>query len=232
MDIQDLEIKKNPQTLYDNFNGFIISDDRRVFNKMIARTLLYNQIKDIPGDVVECGVFKGSGFYTFLKLKNIMNPNSVKKVVGFDFFDTHDLIKTIKNVQDKEAMSTLFDGRNFNHEESFLNTFKTEILNNGFFEHDFELVQGDVSITTREYVNKNPGFKISLLYMDLDLEEPTYQTLNNLWENITIGGMVVFDEYGYNKWSESKGVDRFLKEHNLKIKSLNYYCPTACIIKE
>ena len=67
--------------------------------------------------------------------------------------------------------------------------------------------------------------------MDLDLEIPTYDTLVNLWDNVTRGGLIVFDEYGYHKWSESKGVDRFIKERNLEIKSLDFACPTAYIKK-
>jgi len=160
--IDNLEISQTSQVIFDSFNSFILSEDRRVFNKLIARTLLYNQTQDIPGDIVECGVFKGTGLYTFLKLKNIFNPNSSKKVIGFDFFNTDTLISSI---------------------------------------------------------------------MDLDLEQPTYDTLNNLWDNVTKGGIIVFDEYGYHKWSESRGVDRFIEEKNLQIKSLNYHCPTAYIIK-
>ena len=56
-----------------------MSSDKRVFNKLIARALLYDSVKNIPGDIVECGVFKGSGLYTFLKLKKLFNPNSSKK---------------------------------------------------------------------------------------------------------------------------------------------------------
>jgi hypothetical protein len=93
------------------------------------------------------------------------------------------------------------------------------------------LIEGDVSETTKAFSQDNPGFKISLLYMDLDLEIPTYDTLVNLWGNVTRGGLIVFDEYGYHKWSESKGVDRFIKERNLEIKSLDFACPTAYIKK-
>ena len=49
---------------------------------------------------------------------------------------------------------------------------------------------------------------------------------------MTKGGLIVFDEYGYHKWSESKGVDRFIKDKNLEIKCLNYLCPTAYIKKD
>jgi hypothetical protein len=229
--LNDLELTAEPQSLFDNFNSFILSKDRRVFNKLMSRALLYNEIKDIPGDIVECGVFKGTGMYTFLKLKNIFNPNSSKKVIGFDFFDTEGLISSIGGGQDKEAMDTLFKKRNFEHKSSFKDEFHNQLLSHGFSSSDFELVEGDISITSQAFSQANPGLKISLLYLDLDLEIPTYQTLNNLWNNVTKGGIVVFDEYGYHKWSESKGVDRFIEEKNLEIKSLNFMCPTAYIKK-
>jgi hypothetical protein len=199
---------------------------------LIARSILYNEVKEIPGDIVECGVFKGTGIYTFLKLKRIFNPNSYKKVIGFDFFNTKSLLETISDEKDKKAMSVLFDGRNFNHSENYSNMLKQKIKSDGFFDYEFDLIEGDVSITTKKFSEENPGFKISLLYMDLDLEEPTYNTLKNLWENVTKGGLIVFDEYGYHKWSESKGVDRFIKENNLEINTLNYLCPTAYIKKK
>jgi hypothetical protein len=229
--LDNLELTKESQSLFDSFNSFILSEDRRVFSKLISRALLYNEVKDIPGDIVECGVFKGTGLYTFLKLKGLYNPNSSKKVVGFDFFDTDQLISSISNKTDKEAMDVLFKERNFTHETSFKDYLSTKLIQDGFLNTDFELVDGDLSITSKEYSENNPGFKISLMYMDVDLEEPTYNALNNLWDNITKGGIVVFDEYGYNKWSESKGVDRFIEEKNIEIKSLNYMCPTAYIKK-
>lgn len=229
--INNLEVTQTPQHIFDGFNTFLLSSDRRVFNKMIARTLLYNQVKDIPGDIVECGVFKGTGLYTFLKLKNIFNPNSSKKVIGFDFFNTEELVKSISGDADREAMSTLFNGRDFSHDSSFRDALYNQLVSHNFTTSEFDLIEGDVSITSKEFSEKNPGFKISLLYMDLDLEEPTYNTLVNLWRNITKGGVIAFDEYGYHKWSESKGVDRFIEENNLQIHSLNYACPTAYIIK-
>jgi hypothetical protein len=229
--IKNLEIGQNPQELYDAFNSFILSSDRKVFNKLIARTLLYNEVKDLPGDIVECGVFKGTGIYTFLKLKQLYNPNSVKKVIGFDFFNTDDLLSSIDNQMDKETMSVLFNGRDFKHEKNYDMFLHEQILTHGFLDTDFQLIQGDVSLTTKNFSQNNPGFKISLLYMDLDLEEPTYNTLVNLWDNVVKGGIIVFDEYGYHKWSESKGVDKFIEEKKLEIKTLNYYAPTAYIRK-
>ena len=231
MNIKKLELIETPQELFDSFNDFILSNDTKIFNKLIARTLLYEKVKNIPGDIVECGVFKGTGFYTFLKLKRIFNPNSNKKVIGFDFFDNESLVSTLTNELDKTYMDSLFKERNFNHDDNFKDLLYNKILNDGFLPNEFDLIKGDVSTTTYSFSNENPGFKISLLYMDLDLEKPTYDTLSNFWDNMTKGGIIVFDEYGYHKWSESKGVDRFIEEKGLEIKSINFLCPTAYIQK-
>lgn len=232
MNIDNLELTKNSQELFDSFNSFIMSPDRRVFNKLVSRTLLYNMVKDVPGDIVECGVFKGSGLYTFLKLKNILNPNSSKKIIGFDFFNTKELLSAIKSEYDKKTMDVLFSGRNFEHLDNYKSDLENKILTDGFNSNEFILIGGDIINTSKQFVIDNPGFKISLLYMDLDLEIPTYETLCNLWDRISFGGIVIFDEYGYHKWSESIGVDRFIEEKKIKLKNLDYLCPTAFFIKE
>jgi len=231
MKIENLEIVKTSQQLFNNFNSFILSEDTKVFNKLIARTLLYESVKNIPGDIVECGVFKGTGLYTFLKLKRLLNPNTSKKVIGFDYYNTNDLLASIDTPADKVAMQTLFSERGFKHDTSFRQILHDKLLKDGFYSHEFELVGGDIATTTRKYSEDNPGFKISFLYMDADLEAPTYNALVNLWNNITKGGIIVFDEYGYHRWSESKGVDRFISEYNLQLHSLDYICPTAYIKK-
>ena len=88
-DINALELTKNSQSFFDCFNNVIMSNDTRVFNKLIGRALLYEEVKDIPGDIVECGVFKGSWIYTFLKLKRLFNPNSSKSI-------SHSIVRAIK----------------------------------------------------------------------------------------------------------------------------------------
>ena len=95
--LTDIELVSTPQSFFDSFNQFMMSNDTKVFNKLIARAFIYDKVKDVPGDIVECGVFKGSGMYTFLKLKRLLNPNSSKRVIGFDFFDTTELLKSLNN---------------------------------------------------------------------------------------------------------------------------------------
>jgi len=98
----------------------------------------------------------------------------------------------------------------------------------------FILVEGDVCETTKKFVDDNPGFRISLLYVDLDLNEPVYESLKNLWNRILPGGYIIFDEYEYHKFDESNGVDNFLKDFNInyEVISTNWIAPSALMIKK
>lgn len=224
------QVINTSQELYDSFNNLMFSNDTKVLGKFVAKVNLFNMVKDVPGDIVECGVFKGSGILGWLKIKKILDPNSFKKVIGFDFFDTESLINSLDG-DDKYKMDKLFKTRSFKHENNFKDMLHNKILDCGFSSGDFELIEGDVMNSTYDFVSKRPGAKISLLYIDLDLEKPTYAVLSALWDRVSKGGIVVFDEYAYHQWSESIGVDKFFEDKDVKIRNLNFNAPTAYIIK-
>jgi len=198
------------QEIYDAFNNLIFSNDTKVLGKLVARTLLAEKSKEIPGDILECGVFKGSGMLSWLKLKKLLFPNSMKKVIGFDFFDTDSLVKSLSGI-DQLRMKELFDERGFKHESGAEEWVRQKIENAGFTPADYELVKGDIGKSAEEFCEKRPGFKISILYLDLDLADPTFEALKHFWPRVSRGGLVVFDEYAYHQWSESQGVDEFFQ---------------------
>jgi hypothetical protein len=220
------------QEIYDNFNGFMISSDRNVFNKMCTRIRLFEMVKELNGDIVECGVFKGSGLLTWLKLIDLYQPNSIKKVIGFDFFGNEFVDGIIDDV-DRNTMKQVFT-RDSSLETSDISieSITNKIKTSGFKDSKYDLVKGDISFTSSNYLKDRPGFRISLLYLDLDLDKPTYDALENLWDRIVDGGCVVFDEYAYHSWSESNAVDRFLKDKNIRLLNTHVHAPTAYFIKE
>lgn len=220
---------KDDDIIYDSFNTFIFSRDRKVFHKLVCRIKFFDMVKDLPGDVVECGVFKGSGIFTWSKLIELYCPFEIKKVVGFDYFGKYFVDKLSDS--DKLSMGQVFSRCDAQDEELSVETITSKYQNIEIPPHKFELVKGDISLTTRKYVEDNPGFRISLLYMDLDLEKPTTDTLNNLWNVIVPGGIIIFDEYGYGVWTESKAVDDFVAQHKLKLCKTNVSAPTAYVIK-
>jgi hypothetical protein len=206
-----------------------MSDVERL-RKFLVREHLFKLVLDIPGDIVELGVFKGTGFSQLLKLREIFIPASNKKVIGFDLFSKCD--NYIINDNDK----ILKDYLNIKKDnvEYFLNKIKLtnniQDTNNNLY----QLIEGDIIETLPKFLLDNPGFRISFLNMDLDIEEPTYIALNLLYDRIIKGGIIVFDEYAEYDCSETNGVDRFILEHpDLKLKTLPWgRSPTAYIIKE
>jgi hypothetical protein len=177
-------------------------------------------------------VFKGSGIATFSKFLEIYCPNSNKKVIGFDIFqqNSHEILSKDMKL-DKNNMNVVYS--RVNMDELTLESVE-ERLTNMKIHKKYILVQGDVEESLPMFLEKNPGLRVSLLYIDCDIERPTYFSLKYLWDRILPGGIILFDEYEHHSFSESNGVDKFLKENNIKydIKTTNFMCPTAYLVKE
>jgi len=195
------------QSIYDAYNTLMFSGDKRVFNKMTKKIKLYEIVKEFSGDILEFGVFKGAGIAIFLNLKALYEPNSLMKVIGFDYFSPATLSGNLNGLN-KSMMSTVLNRVNINE----LSRESVEARLSNFSKDDYMLIQGDAVVNAEKYDLENPGARIKLMYMDLDLGEPTYAIIKVLWKKVVKGGLIVFDEYAYHKWDESDGVDRFLKE--------------------
>ena len=201
-------VKANtPQDIYDSYNNLIFSSDKRVFHKMTKKIELYCDVKELIGDIVEFGVFKGAGMGLFLKLTDMYETNSITNVIGFDYFNRTNTINSLDGAN-KSLMTNILD-RVDNNELSLNSVEKrlASIKNNRYI-----LIEGEAVSECKKFNEQTPGQRIKLLYMDIDVGEPTYEILKILWKKVVKNGIVVFDEYGYNNWDESNGVDKFLKE--------------------
>jgi hypothetical protein len=218
------------QELYDSFNQFIFDKDIKVLGKLLHRFKYFELTKHLAGDIVELGVFKGSGMSTFIKFLEIFCTHSNKKVIGFDLFDADNTV--IDHFKSGDTMKTVY-GKTDNNLLSLTEVNKNLSICNPD-QSKFILIKGDVCLTTKQFADENPGFRIGLLYIDLDLDEPVYESLKNLWDKILPGGYIIFDEYEYHKFDESNGVDRFLKELDIhyEVKSTNWMAPSAYLIKK
>lgn len=225
---------------WDLYNCFFLNNDVERLRKFLVREHFFRMSLELPGDIVEIGVFKGTGIAQLLKLREIFIPASNKKVIGFDLFSESNNYK--KNLSDSNlVLNEYYTNSGINMEEGinkydilyFIDKMKLTNTRSGFNTDIYELIEGDVEKTIPDYLKKNPGFRISYLYLDLDIDRPTYASLNLLYDRIVKGGIIVFDEYACEKWTESNGVDIFLKEHpDLNIKTLLWSrSPTAYVIK-
>jgi hypothetical protein len=219
---------------YQNFNNFIFSNDIKIMGKLLHRFQHFLNVKELPGDIVEVGVFKGSGISSFMKFIEIFCPNSNKKVIGFDIFDvveSENVLKSDKDI-DRESMNIIYD--RVNHNDLTLESVTNNLTNTKISNDRFILVKGDVEKSIPTFLDENPGFRISYLYIDVDIDRPTYFTLKYLWDRILPGGVIIFDEFEYHKYSESNGVEKFLKEKGIDfdLKSTDWIAPTAFMYKK
>lgn len=216
---------ESPQEFFDAFNFFIMASDKKVFNKLISKQFFLELTKTLPGDVLELGVFRGSGIFSWIKMLNYLGIN--RRVYGFDIFDSDLLVSGIET-QDRKVMSSLFQDRGFNP-LGYQEVLEAKLRDSGF--NNFDLITGNVFDTIPEFLGKNPGFRAAIINFDMDTDEPTYFALEKLWDRIVVGGVMIFDEYAINAWTESDAVDRFVSEKNLQIKGTNLDSPSAYIIK-
>jgi hypothetical protein len=215
-----------PDYIYNSFNEFIFLNDIKLLGKLLHRFEYFNKVKDLPGDIIEIGVFKGSGIATFSKFLEIYCPNSNKKIIGFDIFqkNTNEILS--KDIDlDKTNMNAVLTRVNL--EDLTLESVENRLINMNIHKK-FSLIEGDVEETLPIFLEKNPGLRISLLYIDCDIERPTYVSLKYLWDRLLPGGVIVFDEFQFHKFSESNGFDTFIKEfiapRTTPITILNAFC--------
>eukprot|EP00118_Oscarella_pearsei_P015622 m.141835 g.141835 ORF g.141835 m.141835 type:complete len:218 (+) comp38348_c1_seq75:3251-3904(+) len=214
------------ESLWDAYNLLSCSSDVDRFRKLLARSELFRKTITIPGDIVECGVFKGTGFMQWLKFLKIFSPGTLKKVIGFDTFGS------MPDIAKKEpALANLFKESGI---DSVPSVSQVTAMAKGLVgsEDAFRLVEGDIKFTAADYVKRNPGFRISLLHLDMDVDEPTFHALEAFYSCVTPGGLIVFDEYAIDKWTESQAVTKFFADKPEKLHCLPWAkSPTAYCVK-
>ncbi len=216
------------QQSWDSYNDFLLSGTLDRFSKLFARYELFKRVVDIPGDIVEGGVLKGTGVLFWAKLIQIFNPLSPRKVIGFDTFEGFPELTSSPN---DRLSSTQFVAES-NYQPVSPESILDIALSLGLAQR-IELVRGDACVTVEQFVKERPGFRVALLNLDFDLYEPTAAALQHLFSRIVPKGIVVLDEYAAHKWGESDAVDEFIKDKGIVLNSFPWaLSPTAYFQKE
>jgi len=206
--------------LYDRFLGET-GPDR--LQKILARYELFRMTLNVPGDIAECGVFKGSGLFTWVKFMALFKPNNEYRVIGFDFFEA-DRAADFKFQADQDCLDEHAEG--WKTRQELIDTcaaWKFDRLT---------LCAGNVVETTEAFVRDNLGTRISMLYIDIDNYEGALACLRNLYPIVSPGGVIAFDEYALPGYGESDAVDEFLRENDEKLQAFSWAnTPTAYIVK-
>jgi hypothetical protein len=192
---------KNLQWDYEN--GFYLTSHITRIPKMLAHYELYKLIVNLPGQIVECGVFKGASFTRFCTFREILESPFSRKIIGFDMFGK---FPVPDEVDDAHFVAKFEQSAGYGLSDDELAGF---LHNKGIV--NFELIKGNVLETLDDYLQNHPELKIALLHIDVDVYKPTVHILDRLYERMVPGGIIMFDDYA-TVAGETRAVDDFLVE--------------------
>ena len=203
-------------------NGFYITSEPARIGKFISQYELYRSIINLPGQIVECGVFKGASFIRLAAFREILEGQASRKLVGFDAFGKFPLPEgetDQKFVQDFESSA----GEGISEEE-LESVLRYKQVSN------YALVAVNILETLPEYCHAHPELKIALLHIDVDVYDATLCILENLFGRIVPGGVLMLDDYATID-GETRAVDAFITGTDYKIEKLPY-SPTPVYIRK
>ena len=214
------------QRSWDAYNDLLLHGDVDRFTKLLARYELYRMVIELPGDIVEGGVFKGAGLLYWAKLIEIFNPRTSRRVIGFDTFQGYP-----DSGREYERDNARAFERSTDYQPKGAESL-AQIAQSQGLQQRIELVPGGVGSSVREYVQANPGFRIALLNLDFDTYDSTKAMLEACYELVVPRGVVVLDEYAARQWGESDAVDEFLKQKGIALRAFPWtHSPSAYFIK-
>lgn len=161
-----------------------------------------------------------AGLLAWAKLSSILEPiNHTRKIIGFDTFEG------FPNIHEKDTHtgdSTHFrkGGLRGSSYQNVLKAIEVYDLNRPL-QHipKIEIIKGDLMETADRYVQENPHLVVSLLYLDLDLYEPTRKALEVFVPRMTNGSIICFDELNAKMFpGETIAVQEVLGLRNLRIR--------------
>jgi len=184
-----------------------LGHDHKMFWRLHVALWCASQAAKLPGDFVECGVWRG-----FLSTAIIEYVNWADLGKTFYLFDTY------KGLDERYLTDV-----------ERANTQKLEHFNKFYVDcYDFvkghfaqyprvEVIRGAVPDTlTQVQIDK-----VSFLSIDMNCAPPEIAAANYFWDKLVPGALVLLDDYGFVSYEEQKiAFDRFAKEKGIEILAL------------
>ncbi len=192
------EVLKNVPS-EDVANAPFLFTARQGVTDALARYELFKLVLGVSGHIVECGVNRGNSLMLFAHLSSILEPFGInRRIVGFDTFEG---FRSIDATNDPADISEV----DFFHSETFSrlgSAVRLYDLNRpAGHMNRVDIVKGDATETIPQYASLHPEMTIALLYLDFDIYEPTRRALEVLYPLVCKGGIVVFDQFNYEKFA-------------------------------
>jgi len=194
----------------------VVSADSLAITKGTRGCLLYfwsllNSLKNVQGDIVECGVSSGTSFAVLCIL--VGHSGIRRHIWGFDSFEG---LPSPGNDDLSSPKSKAERGLYPASPEMVISTLRAIGVDEYIINNQITLVKGPFSQTLPKY----SGSLIALLHIDADLYDSYKVSLENLWPKIAVGGITAFDEYELSdKWpGAKKAVDEYFSQKAESVK--------------
>jgi hypothetical protein len=202
-------------TIYKMCSEFTMTSVERMYSLYLSVDYILKN--NIPGDFVECGVWRGGSamlICSMLKGRDISNrtvflydtftgmPDASLFDISFDDQYASDLLKD--STKDENSNIWCIAGEN---------DVKNNLKLTGLSFKNIVMIKGMVEETLN---TKNIPHQISLLRLDTDWYESTRVELEVLFPKLSINGVLILDDYGHWKGSK-KAVDEYLKKNKINI---------------
>ncbi|MEH6589914.1 MAG: TylF/MycF/NovP-related O-methyltransferase [Halioglobus sp.] len=220
------------QSRYDYETNFHLTLEISRLAKFVAHYEAYNMVANLPGAIVECGVFKGTSITRFALLRELLGNHFSAKILAFDVFS--DDFPDTQFEEDKAQREHWIEtaGGSSISVEQLEDVFKRMNVQN------YELVAGDICETVPAYMAEHAGLKISLLNVDCDFVEPTRCALEHMYDRVVRGGIILLDNYagegttGLSYHGDTRGTDEFFADKDVVIRKFPFGARPCYIIKE
>lgn len=211
--------------VFDLENSFYLRSAPYRLGKVMAQYELYRRIINLPGAIVECGVFKGVSLIRFATFRHCLETPESRKIIGFDAFGDFPTAHLSRNDDiDFAATHDLQSGGPGISQVELSSLLEAKGIGN------FDLIAGNVFETVGPYFVQHEFEKIALLHLDMDVYAPTAAMIELLWGRVVSGGIVMIDDYGTVSGATA-AIDEFASKHGLRIEKAQYYKVPAFIVK-
>ncbi|MBU2259633.1 TylF/MycF family methyltransferase [Patescibacteria group bacterium] len=156
----------------------------------------------VPGDFVECGVWKGGS--AMIIAYSLIGLNATdRKIYLYDTFEgmTEPKECDFRAWDNTRAWNEWNDKQKLNYNDwcyAPMNEVKSNMTSTGYPEENIIYVKGKVE----ETIPKRAPAEIAILRLDTDWYESTMHELIHLYPLLSKNGVLIIDDYGY--WAGSK----------------------------
>ena len=195
---------------------------RKTITRFVTLYELFKLALPVKGSVVECGVFGGFGLMTWAHLSAVLEPaNLTRRIYGFDSFDGFPSVSEHDGNARKTPVSGELKADSYGELSRLIDIYDQD----RFLGHvdKVHLVKGDIIETVPRFVEENPHLIVSLLFLDVDLYEPTKAAIEHFLPRMPKGSLLAFDQLDNPIWpGEARAVLDTVGIRNLGLKRFEW----------